>query len=305
MNKLAMAIHGGASEETALVRENKADYEQMLQEAVEQGYCILQKGGSAIDAVEASVHVLEDCELFNAGRGSVLNNAGDIEMDASIMDGRTLKAGAVSMVQEVKNPVTLARKIMTETTHVFLSGYGALELAKYFKLELKDRSYFITDYQYNEFKKVNHQERFDEILKKKKYGTVGAVALDNQGNLAAATSTGGTSNSLPGRIGDSCVIGAGCYADNDTCAVSGTGEGEALISGVVAHTIAMLVELNNWPLQKACDYVLHERKKPQQGEMGVISISPQGKFGIAFNTEIMKRAWIGSDEPLQVKIYRN
>ncbi|QBR83449.1 isoaspartyl peptidase/L-asparaginase [Legionella israelensis] len=302
MNNIAIAIHGGASEATSLLKNHLPEYEKSLKIALEAGYEALKKGESALNAVEASVRYLEDDPLFNAGRGSVLNQKGEVEMDASIMDGQSHKAGAASMLKEVKNPVSLARKIMSETQHVLLSGYGALELAKYYDLELQPESYFITEYQYETYLKAHREESMKDILAKTIRGTVGAVALDKEGNLAAATSTGGTSNCLPGRVGDSCIIGAGCYADNNTCAISGTGEGEALITGVVAHSIAMLVELKQWPLQKACEYVIHERNKAQK-EIGVIALNAKGEVSMAFNTEIMKRASVDVKGKVEVKIY--
>ncbi|QDP71973.1 isoaspartyl peptidase/L-asparaginase [Legionella israelensis] len=302
MNNIAIAIHGGASEATSLLKNHLPEYKKRLKIALEAGYEALKKGESALNAVEASVRYLEDDPLFNAGRGSVLNQKGEVEMDASIMDGQSHKAGAASMLKEVKNPVSLARKIMSETQHVLLSGYGALELAKYYDLELQPESYFITEYQYETYLKAHREESMKDILVKTIRGTVGAVALDKEGNLAAATSTGGTSNCLPGRVGDSCIIGAGCYADNNTCAISGTGEGEALITGVVAHSIAMLVELKQWPLQKACEYVIHERNKAQK-EIGVIALNAKGEVSMAFNTEIMKRAWVDITGKVQIKIY--
>ncbi len=302
MNNYALAIHGGASEETSLLKENFSEYERILALILEVGRDFLSQGGRAVDAVEKVVQALEDHPLFNAGRGSVLNNRGEVEMDASIMDGLTLKAGAVSIIKEVKNPISLAKAIMENTNHVMLSGEGAMEAAKAFAISLENPEYFVTDYQKQVFLKTKEMESPNQVLKKKIKGTVGAVALDKEGNIAAATSTGGTSNSLPGRVGDSCIIGAGCYAHNNTCAVSGTGEGEVLITNVVAHTIAMLVECYKWPLQQACDYVIKKRRG-QIGEMGIISLDRKGKFGISFNTEIMKRAWLGFDGNPYIKIY--
>ncbi len=303
MSKYAIAIHGGASEATPLLRDHQKEYEECLKTIVQEGYHLLENGSSALDAVETCVKQLEDNPLFNAGRGSALNRNGEVEMDASIMDGQSLKAGAVSIVQLVKNPISLARRIMSDTKHVLLSGYGASELAEYFNIAQETASYFITDYQYQQFIKANKEESIQERLKKKIRGTVGAVALDKKGNLAAATSTGGTENCLPGRVGDSCIIGAGCYANNQNCAVSGTGEGEALITNVVAHSIAMLVELKQWPLQKACDYVIKNPQKADLREMGVIALNSKGEVCMSFNTEIMKRAWVTADGKVQVKVY--
>lgn len=300
MKKIAFAVHGGASSMTPFLRKNMKGCEEGLVQAAKTGYRILQKGGSALEAVETAIILLEDNPLFNAGRGSALNCKGEIEMDASIMNGKNLKAGAVSMVRRVKNPIVLARHIMNETKHVCLSGYGALELAESSGICLELDDYFITPHQFELFQKYN-QFALRKMVRRKMHGTVGAVAVDKRGHLAAGTSTGGTSNSLPGRTGDSCVIGAGCYANNKTCAVSGTGEGEYLIRGVVAHTIAMMVE-NGMALQAACDQVLHKRQENCRGEIGVIAVDPQGNIGISFNTSIMKRAWISSDVALQVKI---
>ncbi|KTC83644.1 isoaspartyl peptidase/L-asparaginase family protein [Legionella cincinnatiensis] len=302
MNKIAIAVHGGASENYPFLQKYQKDVEKGLIDALEKGYGMLAQGGVALDAVEEAVKTLEDNSLFNAGKGSALNCRGEVEMDASIMNGNNLQAGAVSMVRTVKNPIHLARLVMEHTNHIFLSGYGALEIAKKYNLELENEPYFITPHQYEMFQKLNKIETMEAIQNKKMTGTVGAVALDLHGNLAAATSTGGTSNCLPGRIGDSCVIGAGCYANNNTCAVSGTGEGEYLIRNVVGHTISMMVEFN-MPLQQACDYVIHERNKKLNGEMGVIALNRNGDFGISFNTEIMKRAWKSSLQKTQVKIF--
>ncbi|KTD09033.1 isoaspartyl dipeptidase with L-asparaginase activity [Legionella gratiana] len=302
MNKIAIAVHGGASENYPFLQKYQKEVERGLIDALEKGYSVLDRGGSALDAVEESITILEDNPLFNAGKGSALNCRGEVEMDASIMNGHNLDAGAVSMVRTVKNPIHLARLVMEHTNHVFLSGYGALEIAKKYNLELEKESYFITSHQYETFQKLNKIETLEAIQNKKITGTVGAVALDAHGNLAAGTSTGGTSNCLPGRIGDSCVIGAGCYANNNTCAVSGTGEGEYLIRNVVGHTISMMVEFN-MSLQQACDYVIHERNKKINGEMGVIALNRNADFGSSFNTEIMKRAWKSSLQNTQVKIF--
>lgn len=298
--KIGIAIHGGASSNSIFLQDNCKKIEEGLAHACEVGYKSLQEGHSALDAVQKAIQILEDNPLFNAGRGSALNSQGMVEMDASIMDGKNLKAGAVSVINTVKNPIVLARIIMDRTKHVFLSGEGALDFAQKQGLCIKPLSYFITDHQYDDYEALNSCESYEQILNKKTHGTVGAVALDCEGNLAAGTSTGGISNCLPGRVGDSCVIGAGCYANNKSCAVSGTGEGEFLITGVVAHSIAMMVEAGI-PLEQACQKVLHERNK-NSGEIGVISINPQGEVALCFNTEIMKRAWIGLDCQLHVKI---
>lgn len=302
MKNIAIAVHGGASEDSPFLQQHQKDAEHGLAAAVAKGYAVLENGGSALDAVQEAVICLEDNELFNAGKGSALNCQGEVEMDASLMDGLNVQAGAVSMVRLVKNPIVLARLVMEKTKHVLLSGYGALEFAQRYELAMEPESYFISEHQLAEYLRLHAIETMEEIQNKKMKGTVGAVALDRKGNLAAGTSTGGLSNCLPGRIGDSCIIGAGCYANNNSCAVSGTGEGEYLIRQVVGHTIAMMVEAK-MSLQEACDYVIFERNKILQGEMGVISVDKQGTFGISYNTEIMKRAWKSATQELQVKIY--
>ncbi|MDB5132754.1 MAG: Beta-aspartyl-peptidase [Mucilaginibacter sp.] len=304
MKRIAIAIHGGASQDSDFIRQNKTGYEEGLKAAVQAGYAVLQKGGSAIDAVERAVNCLEDNPLFNAGRGSALNNQGKVEMDAAIMDGENLKAGAVAMVKSVKNPISLAKKVLEKTSHVLLCGYGALKLAKEAGIVLEEDQYFITGHQLDEFKQANLEETGDILLKKQVHGTVGAVALDEYGNIAAATSTGGTPNSLPGRVGDSCMIGAGCYADNRTCAISATGDGEYIITGVIANTISLYTELTGKNLQEACDYVIKERNKDTPGDMGVISINKNGEIGITFNCERMHRAWIDTNGNMEARIYK-
>lgn len=298
--KIALAIHAGAAEYSPFLQKNIAGSEAGLQQACESAYNLLKQGSSALDAVEEAVRCLEDNPLFNAGRGSTLNCRGEVEMNASIMEGKHLKAGAVALVNQVKNPIILARKVMEHTRHVFLCGEGAIDFAKYKELVLKPDSYFITSHQYESYEEWNAHESYEQLLNKQTSGTVGAVALDQYGNLATATSTGGTCNCLPGRVGDSCIIGSGCYANNNSCAVSGTGQGEYLLRGVVAHTIAMMVE-QKMSLQEACDYVIHERNK-NTGEIGVISVDKAGNIGLSYNTECMKRAWIGLDKQLNIEI---
>lgn len=303
MSKIAIAVHGGADRINQFLRDNIQPSEDGMKMALERGYAVLKKGGSSLDAVEEAVKELEDNPYFNAGRGSALNCAGEVEMDASIMDGKKLMAGAVSMVRSVKNPITLARQVMTKTRHVFLSGYGALELARNCNIALEPDSYFITDHQNQELLRLSKHENMQKIMKKRLLGTVGAVALDKEGNLAAATSTGGTSNCLPGRIGDSCVIGAGCYANNATCAMSGTGDGEVLITNVIGHTIAMMMELKGMSIQEACDHVIHDRNIETQGDIGVISVDRNGDFGICFNSQAMRRGWIDTEGKMHLKIF--
>jgi beta-aspartyl-peptidase (threonine type) len=303
MKKIAIAIHGGAGDDSDFIKQNKVAYEDGLSAAVQSGYAVLQQGKSAIDAVEAAVNSLENNPLFNAGRGAALNNRGEVEMDAAIMDGKELKAGAVSMVKNVMNPVSLSRKVMEETNHVLVSGYGAIQLAVDLDMPLETDSYFITDHQQEVFMETSKRETRQEMLKKRIHGTVGAVALDENGNIAAATSTGGTENALPGRIGDSCIIGSGCYANNNTCAVSATGDGEFIITGVIAHSVSMCLEFMNGSLQDACNEVIHVRNKNTDGSIGLISINKQGEIGMAFNSERMHRAWIDADGNSGTEIY--
>ncbi|RUR06262.1 isoaspartyl peptidase/L-asparaginase [Legionella sp. km772] len=301
MKNIAIVVHGGCGQEDKFLKNNWHAYEKALSNAALEGYKLLEKGSSALEAVEQAARFMEDNPLFNAGRGSSLNSKGEVEMDASIMDGKNQQAGAVSMVRNVKNPISLARCIMQKTRHAFFSGYGALEVAKDEHIILKPDSYFITEHQYNLFQEASNQDSMQEQLTKKIHGTIGAVALDYEGNLAAGASTGGTPNNMPGRIGDSCIIGAGCYANNNTCAVAGTGTGEYLINRVIAYTISLMVEFK-MPLQEACEHVLHQRNKDVKDDLGVISLNAKGEVGIAFNTPILKRAWIGFDKELHVRI---
>lgn len=303
MENIAIAIHGGAGRDSEFIKENKAAYIEGLKKGIACGYRVLEKGGSALDAVEEAVKNLEDNSLFNAGRGSALNSKGEVEMDAAIMDGETLKAGAVSMITNVKNPIVAARRVMERSNHVFLSGDGALEFAKNQNIELAPDSYFITDHQHEEFMQICNKEDMQQLLRQRIHGTVGAVAVDKQGNLAAATSTGGTCNSLDGRIGDSCIIGAGTYANNKTVAISGTGDGEFLITRVIAHSISAECRYTKHTLQQACDLVIHDYNKGIDGDIGVVSVNARGDFGISFNSQRMHRAWMSSSVPLQVKIY--
>jgi L-asparaginase / beta-aspartyl-peptidase len=303
MDNIAIAVHGGAGADSQFLHQFKTAHEEGLNDAIMRGYKVLEDGGPALNAVEEAVRSLEDNHLFNAGRGSALNNKGEVEMDASIMDGSNLKSGGVSMVSNVKNPVTLARFIMKNTNHVLLSGDGALDFAKNEDIELEPLSYFITDHQYEKFREKCNKEFLEELLRKRVHGTVGAVAVDHNGNVAAATSTGGTTNCLDGRIGDSCIIGAGTYANNETCAVSGTGDGEFLITAVIAHSISEAVFYKKCSVQEACDLVIHQYHKNTKGEMGVISVDAKGEFGITFNCARMNRAWMSKSKPLEIKIY--
>jgi beta-aspartyl-peptidase (threonine type) len=303
MSKIAMVIHGGAGPDSDFIKTNKAAYEAGLKEAVSSGYQVLKEGGSSLEAVEKAVQSLEDNGLFNAGHGSALNIKGEVEMDASIMDGSNGKAGAISMVRNVRNPVSLARKVLDNTNHVLISGYGAMEFAAEQDVVLETDSYFISEHSRDEFLAESESKTRQDMLRKRIHGTVGAVALDKHGNVAAATSTGGIPNSLPGRIGDSCIIGGGCFAQNDTCAVSSTGDGEFIITSVVAHTVSMCAEFMEGSLQQICDHVIHERNKQTEGSMGIIAVNKKGEIGLSFNSPRMHRAWIDADGNTGVEIY--
>lgn len=311
MNKIAIAVHGGAGPDSEHIKKNQAGYKKGIEEAVNAGYKILEEGGSALDAVEAAVNYLEDNALFNAGRGSALNERAEVEMDASIMNGDGRKSGAVSIVKNVKNPVTLARAIMEKTRHIYLGDMGALDFAHQIKLKLEPEAYFITDYAWEQYQQKAAEEGPGEHdaaevqLKRKGHGTVGAVAVDQQGNVAAATSTGGLENKKAGRIGDSSMIGVGSYADNRTCAVSSTGDGEVLIKNITCFHVASLVKYKGLSLKDACHYFLHVECKDEEGDMGIIAVDPQGNVCLEFKAERMHRGWKTSDGDLQVAIYKN
>jgi beta-aspartyl-peptidase (threonine type) len=303
MEKIAIVIHGGAGPDSEFIKQNKGRYEEGLKQAVQSGYEVLKTGGTAVAAVEKAVQTLEDNGIFNAGHGSALNTNGEVEMDASIMSGESLKAGAVSMVKNVKNPVSLARLVLENTNHVLISGYGAMEFAANENVPLETDSYFISAHSREEFLQERNQHSIQEMLKKRIHGTVGAVAVDAQGNVASATSTGGIPNSLPGRIGDSCIIGGGCFASNKTCAVSSTGDGEFIITSVLAHSVSMCTEFMKGSLQEICDHVIQERNKGTEGDMGIIAVNSNAEIGISFNSPRMHRAWIDANGKMAIAIY--
>jgi beta-aspartyl-peptidase (threonine type) len=309
MGKIAIAVHGGAGPDSEFIKKNIEAYKKGLEDALNTGYKVLEEGGTALDAVEASVNSLEDNPLFNAGRGSALNEKAEIEMDASIMNGKDMKSGAVSIVKNIKNPITLARAIMEKTKHIYIGDMGALEFAQRIHLKLMPEAYFITDHAFEQYqdalKEADNtiEAAGDYQAKKKEHGTVGAVALDKEGNVAAATSTGGTENKVPGRIGDSSMIGIGSYANNKTCAISSTGDGEALIQNVVAFHVSALMQYKGLPLKEACHFLIHEELKEKKSDMGIIAVDPKGTIAMEFNSERMHRASRSSDEPLKIAIY--
>ena len=304
MNKIAIAVHGGAGPDSDFIKKNLEGYKEGIEEAVNIGYGILEKGGNSLDAVEAAVKYLEDNPLFNAGCGSVLNNYGEVETEASIMNGKDLSCGAVAVVKNVKNPVALARAVMEKTGHIYLAGKGTSEFAQEVNLEFTPDEYFITQYSYEEFKKAEaSQNQFDHSQPfRKEHGTVGAVALDEQGNLASATSTGGLENKRRGRIADSSVIGSGTYANN-FCAVSTTGEGEYMIQYVASFHVAALMEYKGLSVKDACHFLVHQKCKDIKGDMGLIAVDAAGNIAIEFNTERMHRGWKTSDQQLKAFTY--
>jgi L-asparaginase / beta-aspartyl-peptidase len=301
---VGIGIHGGASADSDFIRKNVKAYEESLEFICRKGYELLRKKTSALDTVFAVLELCENDPLFNSGRGSALNEEGRIHMDAAVMEGRDLKAGAVAMVEKVKNPSALIREILKDATHIFLGGEGAMRLAALKELEFMPDSYFITTNQVDAFLERKHLDSLSDKIRRKMKGTNGVVVVDQWGDLAAGSTTGGTANSLAGRIGDACVLGAGCYAHNDSCAVVATGDGEFIIQGVVGHYVACCVEMKGMGIQEACDYVVHSRNKKIRGDLGVMGIDPAGNIGLAFNTERMHRAWMSQKQKLQVKVYR-
>jgi beta-aspartyl-peptidase (threonine type) len=305
--KFGLAIHGGAGTllRSSMTSEKEKEYLTGLEDALKAGYNVLQNGGSSLDAVEAAVVVLEDCPLFNAGRGSVFNHIGKHEMDASIMYGKTLEAGAVSGVSNIKNPVRLAKTIMQQSEHVMMSGAGAEAFAATQGLATADDDYFFNDFRYQQWQEIKGSDTIQLDHSDKKFGTVGAVALDIHGNLAASTSTGGMTNKKFGRVGDTPIIGAGTYANNNTCAISCTGHGELFIRSVVAYDISCLMEYKGLSLQEACDIVVHDKLIKIGGEGGLIGIDAKGNIALPFNSEGMYRGYQTNDAPAVVKIYKD
>ncbi|MFO7829288.1 MAG: isoaspartyl peptidase/L-asparaginase [Bacteroidales bacterium] len=292
-----IVIHGGAGNATEhdIDSEKQQIYEEKLAEALEIGEKILANGGSSIEAIEKTINFLENCPLFNAGKGAVFTNEGKNELDASIMDGRNINAGAVAGVGDIKNPISAAIMVMNESEHVMLSGKGASDFAKTMNIEIVDSSYFRTE---------NRWEGLLKALKAEKHGTVGCVALDKQGNLAAGTSTGGMTNKKYGRIGDAPIIGAGTYANNNTCAVSATGHGEFFIRYTVAHDISALMEYKNMSLADAAELVINKKLANVSGNGGVIAVDKNGNIAMPFNTNMMFRAYSKSTGEKEIAIFK-
>jgi beta-aspartyl-peptidase (threonine type) len=338
--RLGFVIHGGAGviKRGSLSPEKEAEYKRKLEEAVLAGYKALQDGKNGLDAVEIAIRMLEDSPLFNAGKGAVFTADGKNELDASIMDGKTLKAGAVAGLHHVKNPISLARKVMENSPHVMMVGDGAEKFAKEQNIELVNEKYFWTQERWDSLQRIIKQEKEKEKAAKEgkkvsqtiqdskfkiqdsklaeaetagerelaynKFGTVGAVALDKDGNLAAGTSTGGMTYKKFGRVGDAPIIGAGTYANNATCAVSATGWGEFFIRLGVARDISAMMEYRGLPVQQAADAVMN-KVKTLGGDGGVIAIDKFGNIGVSFNSEGMYRAYINSDGKPVIEIYTN
>ena len=309
-NKFAIAVHGGAGTilKSSMTAAKEKSYVSGLQRALDAGSKVLAKKGSAVDAVAAAVVALENNSLFNAGRGSVFNHDGKHEMDASIMDGKNLKAGAVTCVQGIRNPVLLAREVMENSEHVLLSGKGAEQFAGTRKLKTENEKYFFSEARFQQLQQVMNEEKtfldHNINVKEKKFGTVGAVALDVNGNLAAATSTGGMTNKRFGRIGDTPVIGAGTYANNNTCAVSCTGHGEYFLRAVVAYDVSCLMEYKGMTLKQACNEVVKNKLVKLGGEGGLIAIDKKGNIELSFNSEGMYRSSMNSEGKKLIAIYR-
>lgn len=309
MKNIAIAIHGGAGTlvKGQMTPEKEAAYKLALKKALDNGYAVLKNGGTSIDAVETAVKLLEDSPLFNAGKGSVFTAEGTHEMDAAIMEGKNLEAGAVSLITGIKNPVSLARDVMLKSEHVFLAGDGAMQFAKELKYTLESEDYFYDELRYSQWQEIKDTDSFQldhSVKKDSKFGTVGAVACDKNGNIAAATSTGGMTNKKWGRVGDSPMIGAGNYANNKTCAVSCTGSGEFFIRGVVAYDVSCLMEYKGMSLKDATEEVINKRVLEIKGDGGLIAVDSKGNIAMPFNTEGMYRACMSSNGKEEISIYK-
>ncbi len=305
---IGIAIHGGAGviDRAQMTPERESAYRSGLSLALDAGYSILERGGSSLDAVTEAVRLLEDDPRFNAGRGAVLTHEGEAELDAAIMDGAGPRAGAVAGIRHVRNPIGLARLVMDHSAHVMLIGEGAEKFARERGLELVSNSYFRTAYREQELQRALRREQLNEQGAPAPgtiTGTVGAVAIDRGGNLAAATSTGGMTNKRYGRVGDSPIIGAGTYANNESCAVSATGSGEFFIRAVVAHDIHALVQYKQLPLEEAAREVVQVKLKRLGGEGGIIAVDRNGRIVLEFNSEGMFRGARDSGGRREIGIY--
>ena len=316
MQQFSIVIHGGAGTilKEEMTPELEKAYLQGLQDAVNAGYAVLEEGGAATNAVKAALVILEDNMLFNAGRGSVFTKKGVQEMDAAIMDGRDLSAGAVAGIRSVRNPIELAAEVMHNSNHVFLSGKGANDFAIKQGIKLEPDEYFFSQFRYDQWKAIRDSDNYsldhthqglEELLKDKKFGTVGAVACDVNGNIAAATSTGGMTNKKYGRIGDSPLIGCGTYANNKTCAISCTGHGEPFIRAVAAHDVSCLMEYKGMSLQQAMNEVVNVKLVKMDGEGGMIGVDAKGNTAMIFNSTGMYRGMKSSSGEKIIGIYKD
>ena len=316
MQLFSIVIHGGAGTilKTDMTPELEKAYILALEDALNAGYAVLEQDGTSVNAVKAAIVVLEDNLLFNAGRGSVFTKKGVQEMDAAIMDGQTLEAGAVAAIRNVRNPIELAAEVMNNSNHVFLSGKGANDFAIKQGIKLEPDEYFFSQFRYDQWKEMRDSDNYsldhthqglEELMKDKKFGTVGATACDAFGNIAAATSTGGMTNKKYGRIGDSPIIGAGTYANNETCAISCTGHGEPFIRAVAAHSVSCLMEYKGMNLQEAMDEVVHNKLIKMDGEGGMIGVDAAGNTAMVFNSAGMYRAMRNSAGEKLVGIYKD
>jgi beta-aspartyl-peptidase (threonine type) len=314
-NSFAIVIHGGAGgiKRAYFTEEQQEAYTLKLQEALDAGYKVLENGGISLDAIQAAINVMEDSELFNAGKGAVYNSEGNQEMDAAIMDGKTLNAGAVAGVNHIKNPILAARIVMDSSSHVLLSGKGAEIMAANYGIEMVDSSYFFTEKRIHQLKKIQGKEKTqsdhtaflikNELIDDHKYGTVGAVAIDKNGNIAAGTSTGGMTNKKYGRIGDVPIIGGGTYANNLTCGISATGTGEYFIRTVAAKEVSSLIQYNQKTPKEALHEVLFNQIGPLGGEGGMILIDKNGAIFWDFNSTGMFRAFKKSSGETKVEMF--
>ena len=319
VNEFAIIIHGGAGTilKKNMTPEKETAYKTKLEEAIRTGYEILKNGGSSGDAVVKTIQVMEESPLFNAGKGAVFTHEETNELDASFMDGKTLNAGAVAGVKDIKSPIEAARTVMTKSDHVMLSGIGASQFAKEQGLEIVDPSYFYTENRFKSLQRIKDKEKtaldhndkeaafYDDDIKNSKFGTVGCVALDKEGNISAGTSTGGMTNKRWGRIGDSPIIGSGTYANNKTCGVSSTGWGEYFIRSQVAYDISAQMEYQQKPLKEATKDVIQNKLTKLGGTGGVVALDKNGNMSFEFNTAGMYRASMNDKGDLIIKIYND
>ncbi|MEO6188355.1 MAG: isoaspartyl peptidase/L-asparaginase [Ginsengibacter sp.] len=316
MKKISIAIHGGAGTilKEDMTPELEEAYRKGLQDAINAGYAVLESGGTAVNAVIAAIVILEDNPLFNAGKGSVFTKKGLNEMDAAIMNGSNLEAGAIAGVRNIRNPIELAEEVMIHSGHVFLSGKGANDFAIKQGIKLEPDEYFYSDYRYDQWRQIRDSDLYQldhkgdklvGLMKDKKFGTVGAVACDQDGDIAAGTSTGGMTNKRYGRIGDSPMIGVGTYANNKTCAISCTGHGEIFIKAVAAYDVSALMEYKNLTLQEACEEVVMKKLVEMQGEGGLIGVDAEGNTAMVFNSAGMYRGMRDGEGQELIAIYKD